>query len=381
MVGRTKAIVVGAGIGGLAAAIALRRAGLDAVVFERADQIAEVGAGISLWANALRSLEPLGVADRVRSLAPPQRRIELRSWNGALLAVTSTAQLPRHEATGLCVILHRAELLDALIEALGRQHLRLGAECTGFRQDVAGVEVRFKDGTAAQGDVLVGADGLNSVVRSQLHRPAKPAYAGYTVWRAVVDRDPAGLIPLESWGRGARFGAAPMSGNRVYWYATRNAAEGSRAPAGEKAEVLQAFRGWHAPVESLIEASEESAILRNDIYDRPVRRAWGEGRVTLLGDAAHPMTPNLGQGACQAIEDAVVLARCLRDGRDAVSALRAYESKRIPRANALVRRSRLVGRIGQVESALAVTARDALMKHVISRFQPRELEWMIGYEP
>jgi 2-polyprenyl-6-methoxyphenol hydroxylase-like FAD-dependent oxidoreductase len=160
-----------------------------------------------------------------------------------------------------------------------------------------------------------------------------------------------------------------MSDGRIYWYATENALEGARH-ADEKAALLQTFRGWHAPIEALIEATDGSAILRNDIYDRPVLRTWGEGRATLVGDAAHPMTPNLGQGACQALEDAVALAQCLREDSEVVSAARSYEARRIPRANAVVTQSRRVGRIGQWQHPVAVYLRDAIVSRIGPRLRP-----------
>jgi 2-polyprenyl-6-methoxyphenol hydroxylase-like FAD-dependent oxidoreductase len=217
-------------------------------------------------------------------------------------------------------------------------------------------------------------------VRAQLHGSIKPTYAGYTAWRAVVRFDLTQLVPGESWGSGARFGHLPMTQDRVYWYATSNEREGERKPGNEKAGLARIFRGWHAPIEALIDATDESAIFRNDIYDRRGLSKWGEGRVTLLGDAAHPMTPNLGQGACQAFEDAVVLARCLSGSPDAASALADYEAQRIPRANWLVDQSRQIGTIGQWQHPIGITLRNALIKLLSPRLQQRQLERIIRYE-
>src|SRR5262249_16974323 len=304
-----KALVIGGGIGGLAAAIALRRAGIEVQVFERAPELREVGAGISLWANALSALDSLGVGSAIRQRGTPDLSAGLRLWNGSLLTrVSSADSVPKSGA--LCMVMHRAELQTALIEALGREHLFLDTSCTGFRQDREGVTASFANGRSVRGDLLIGADGLNSTVRAQLYGSTKPTYAGYAAWRAVVRFDLTRLAPGESWGSGARFGHLPMTQDRVYWYATSNEREGERKPGNEKAGLATIFRGWHEPIEALIDATDESAIFRNDIYDRRGLNKWGEGRVTLLGDAAHPMTPNLGQGACQAFEDAVVLARC-----------------------------------------------------------------------
>jgi 2-polyprenyl-6-methoxyphenol hydroxylase-like FAD-dependent oxidoreductase len=208
----------------------------------------------------------------------------------------------------------------------------------------------------------------------------KPTYSGYTAWRAVVKFTATEqLLPGETLGRGARFGQMPLSNRRVYWYATKNAPEGERSMHGEMAVLRQTFHGWHAPIEALINSADESLILRNDIYDRPALSEWGEGRVTLLGDAAHPMTPNLGQGACQAIEDAVALGRALQENKDAAAALRAYEARRIPRANEIVKRSRQVGRIGQWQNPLAVWTRNFLMKSFGAKMQAKEIRRILDF--
>ena len=266
-----------------------------------------------------------------------------------------------------------------------QKRLHLGKRLKRFEQDGEGVTAYFSDGTQARGEALIGADGLHSVVRAQLHGPSDPVYAGYTAWRAVIPFDGTPgvqdrLTPGETWGKGARFGQVPLRGGQVYWFATRNAPPGSRGPAGEKAELRQIFRGWHAPIEELIENTPDDRILRNDIYDRPVLNAWGRGRVTLLGDAAHPMTPNLGQGACQALEDAVVLARCLGQSGEAGPALRQYEQLRIPRANSLVRQSRQLGKVGQWENPVAIWLREIFLRSIAPRMQGRLMDQVMGPE-
>ncbi len=373
-----KAIIIGGGIGGLATAIALRNVGIEVVVFERVVQLHEVGAGLSLWANAIKALKLLGLADVINKISIPEVQGSIRSWRGEVLTTTSAEELQR--ALGQPnIVLHRAELYAALLDALKTEPVHFGQLCTGFQQDTTGVTAHFADGTQVRGDLLIGADGLHSVVRAQLQGKQKPSYAGYTAWRSVVNFAPERLLPGETWGAGMRFGQVPMSGQRAYWFATKNAPEGSHSPDGEKAELLRIFRDWHAPIAALIEASAESTILRNDIYDRPPLRRWGENRVTLLGDAAHPMTPNLGQGACQALEDAVVLARGLRDSNDVVAALRTYEAQRIPRTSSIVTQSRRVGTIGQWERPIALQLRKFLLKQVVARIQTQQIIRMVGY--
>jgi 2-polyprenyl-6-methoxyphenol hydroxylase-like FAD-dependent oxidoreductase len=370
------ALIIGAGIGGLATGIALSHVGLQVEVFERADDLREVGAGISLWANAIRALSRLGLNDAIQTAAVPYEIDGLRSARGAVLARISATEL--HRRIGLpVIIIHRADLQATLLKALEPKHVHLGSHCVGFQEDANGVTATFADGRRAQGHLLIAADGLHSVIRAQLHGVQRPRYAGCSAWRAVVRFDAAEVRACETWGQGSVFGHVPMSGKRVYWYATKNGPEGERA-ADNKARLLQLFRGWPAPIEQLIEAADEASILRNDIYDRPPLKTWGRGRVTLLGDAAHPMTPYLGQGGCQALEDAVVLGQTLCEHADPCSALRSYESKRIPRANAFVTRSRLLGRIAQLQNPVAVLVRNLLFKLITPRLQARALARLLA---
>ena len=269
------------------------------------------------------------------------------------------------------------------------ERLRLSAEVGAFEQDESGVRLMFADGSQEYADILVGADGLRSRVRAGLFGPEQPRYAGYTAWRALVEPKEE-LLPwgtgFESWGRGARFGCAHAGRRRVYWFATANAPEDEKdgppgSPAGAKATFLRLFSGWHRPVADLVEVAEEGTILRTDIYDRePLGEHWGEGRVTLLGDAAHPMTPNLGQGACQAIEDAVVLARCLGEKDATAESLRTYERLRSDRAAKVIRRSRRVGMVGQVKNPAKCWLHDRALAMIPPKAQLRQLEEIVGYE-
>jgi 2-polyprenyl-6-methoxyphenol hydroxylase-like FAD-dependent oxidoreductase len=376
-----KALIIGGGIGGLAAAIALHHAGLEVVVCERANELREVGAGLALAPNALKALERLGLRAPVEAAAVAIERAEIRTWRGDLLAAFPAGEISQSVGAPT-VCLHRAELQALLAGALDPDTLRLGRKCVRVEQTPEGVTACFEDGQQARSDFLIGADGLHSVVREQVPGRTPLRYAGYTAWRGIAIMERTGAVArasCESWGRGARFGFVPLDLKRVYWFATMNAPEGGDE-SDRRHPLLKRFAGWHDPIPALLEATEEAAILRNDVYDRDPAVRWGEGRITLLGDAAHPTTPNLGQGACQALEDAVVLARWMRRELDGTTALRGYETERMPRTRRIVEQSRRLGALGQWEQPWACWLRDLLTRITPAHLLVRQTEWILDYE-
>ena len=278
--------------------------------------------------------------------------------------------------------MHRAELLAILHQALDHVPITLSARCLKVTQNDQGVVAHFADGTEAEGDLLIGADGLRSKVRESLFGFAPPTYSGYTGWRAIIEFEHAKLTAGISIGRGAQVGQVPMSQNRVYWFATQNLPEGEAPlPGGDKQGLLDIFHDWHAPIPELIATIDEDALLRDDIYDRNPITEWGHGRVTLLGDAAHPMTPNMGQGACQALEDAVVLTHSVGSIDDPVQALRTYEQRRIERANTMVRQSRVLGRILQLDNRGLCWLRDRVFASTyMNRIQMEQMQKTVAFE-
>ena len=372
-----RVLIAGGGIGGLVAAIALRRQGIAVSVFERADELAEVGAGLTLWANAITSLRRLGLGELLDSVSKPALRSRILSWRGETLSEAPLEALERRFGVPL-IAAHRADLQAALLATLGPGVVRTGATCTGFEQHGDETRLRLASGEVVAGDLLIGADGLRSTIRALLFGAAPPRYAGYTAWRGIAHATPRQwheALVTESWGAGRRFGLVPLSNGRMYWFATLNAPEGMRdQPGAVKPALLDLFSGWHEPIADVIAATDEAAILRNDIYDRPPLTTWSRGRVTLLGDAAHPMTPNMGQGACQAIEDAVTLAERLGADDSVPAALQAYEARRLTRANAIAQQSRQLGQVAQWQNRWAAQAHDTLFRLTPSSLLFRQLE-------
>jgi 2-polyprenyl-6-methoxyphenol hydroxylase-like FAD-dependent oxidoreductase len=370
---RGNALVIGAGIGGLTTGIALRQAGWDVTVFERAPNLGAIqaGAGIHLWHNAMRVLTDLGIGEQVCAVGWRQRVAEFCTWRGDVLASWPIAA--HEDRFGVPTLgVSRADLQPVLVDAvdaLGAE-LRVRMSCHRVRDDGSQVIASFADGTQERGDVLVGADGLNSTVRAGLLAEQAPRYAGYTIWQAIIDfpheHVPAGTFRV-LYGRGARFAYYHVGGGRLYWFGLANAPAGGRDPEhGPHDRLLALFTGWAQPVEAIVGATPPWSIQRQDIRDRIPIRQWGRGRVTLLGDAAHPMTFNVGQGACQAIEDATVLARCLQEVDDPAVALRAYERLRRPRTAAITRRAWRLGAVAAWENPIACAIRDRVMHLVLS---------------
>jgi 2-polyprenyl-6-methoxyphenol hydroxylase-like FAD-dependent oxidoreductase len=342
-----KILIVGGGIGGLAAAIALQQKGLrDVAVFERASdwKRIQVGSGLEMQSNAMRALHELGVEDRVIEVGTVVDKVLIVSPRGTYLGEFAHGEVARRYGFP-DVRMTRGELHRILADAVGENIVRLGERVTGFIQDEGGVTVSFEDGREERGDVLIAADGINSVIREQLHGASEPIYQGYPWWRGIYDA-PHPAFPLGTpsmvMGPGGCFAGYPVGDKQVSWFCC------AKAPLGDtvsKAQLVERFGSWSTPIREVLEGTDESTITRTDLMDRDPLTWWGEGRVTLLGDAAHPMVPTITQGAAQALEDAVVLARCLAADPDPVAALRQYESLRIPRTTEVVERARSTGRL------------------------------------
>jgi 2-polyprenyl-6-methoxyphenol hydroxylase-like FAD-dependent oxidoreductase len=372
---RVRAVVVGAGIGGLASAIALDRAGLEPLVLERAPELREAGFGLVMSANAVTALDSLGIRDGVAARGARVRRAEIRNPRGELLTLLD------YEAQGWETYgILRSSLQEAMLEAVPVGLVRLDATCVGASEDGRALLAGTEPMTA---DIVIGADGINSVVRRSLFGEEPLRYGGHRAWRAGTpfDEGRIGDRFVEVWGVGGGFGFGPAGQGHVYWYCFERVPERAPAPERPREEFLRRYGTWFEPIPALIEATEAEAIEPTFTYDRRPRRTWGRGRVTLLGDAAHPMKPNIGQGAAQALEDAVVLGVCAAERRDAEEILREYERRRIPRANAAVRASRRTGRTAEVTSRTAARIRDAAMKTLPDRLTVAQLRAMFEFDP
>jgi salicylate hydroxylase len=382
--------IIGGGIGGLTAAHALLRRGFEVSVFEAAPELKEIGAGVALGPNAMKALRFLDLEEKVRAVAWEGRYQILRNWKtGRIISKTPRDLMNRYGATGCSV--HRADLLDVLGADLPKEILHLGARCVGVEVKDTSAVARFRDGSEFEADIVLGADGIHSAVRESLFGPDAPRFTGKICYRCLVPVDaiPGGLYE----GEGATW-LGPHGTVVVYkvrrgelvnvvaHYDDETWREESWIRECDRQEVIDRYRGWHESLARLFSASDKH--YKWGLHDRDPLKQWTKGRATLLGDAAHPMLPYLGQGACQAMEDGVVLAAALDSMPDDVeSALKLYERVRLPRASRVVLSARDRGEDNHLVSPLKAWKRDILIA-VRKRFSPdktgRGSAWIFEYD-
>lgn len=377
-----RALVVGAGPAGLATAVLLRRAGLEVRVLERRPGRRAGGSALTLWPNALSALEQIGAAGPVRARSAPSGGLAMRTARGTTLQYVAP-EVMEARCGGRGRALVRADLLDALYGLYPEEAVEFGACCVSVRQERGAVVARFDDGREVEGDVLIGADGIRSQVRAALFGGGDLRFCGYAVARGVSALADPGHPALLSLGAGRQFGLFPLPGGRMYWFAAFAAREQAAArgdAAGQLPWLRERFGHWHAPVPEVLRATDPADVTVTDIYDRAPLRRWGRGAVALVGDAAHPAAPAMGQGTCQAFEDAVVLADELAGAEDVPAALRAYAARRRRRAHSVTVQSHWMGRFGQWRHPLLCGVRDGLIRATPQGAQLRSLRSLFTFE-
>jgi 2-polyprenyl-6-methoxyphenol hydroxylase-like FAD-dependent oxidoreductase len=350
-------VIVGAGIGGLALSIALRQQGAESIIVERADELREVGAGLLLSPNACAVLEKLGVLPQVLASSIPTPRWDLLTPSGS-----SLASLHMAKAGEQSVSTRRSDLQMALLSRVPPDSIRLGCSAEKAILHPDHVEVRLSDGSKLLASRVMVADGTHSAIRSQHWPDRGPRYRGYIGWRALVDHVPAGWETgrvTETWGRGRRFGIGHVGGGKTYWYASANVPAREAQLKTPLSQLQEDFRHWHSPIQDLLARTAPEALLQHPIADATPSWQWQKaGLLALLGDAAHPLTPNLGQGAAMALEDAWELAQCWPKA----DALQRCESRRRLKLFRIWAASRWVGKMIQWENPVLCFIRDAQLK-------------------
>jgi salicylate hydroxylase len=389
---RMKVLVVGGGIGGITCMLALRQRGVDAQLFEQAAAFGQVGAGIQVSSNAARILLKLGLGPALKKVATYPEARDYRGWDtGERLYYTQLGQKAEAHFGSPYYAAHRAELLDVLLSELDEYGVRLGSRVEYVYQDDRGVSLTLADGTTAQGDILVGADGIHSTVRAQLLGKESPRYTGNVAWRGLVPAERVAHLNLGSvvgvWmGPNRSIVQYYVSAGRTFnWIGISRSPQPARESwlaEGKIEDALAEYDGWHSTIRTIIAATPK--VLRQALYDREPLPDWQVGRIVLLGDAAHPMLPFYAQGGAQSIEDAYVLAGCIAEGQDRpLAALARFVKMRLPRTAWMQGLARREEELYQSNDAATIKARNERMR--VSRTPetatfPPEQEQLYGYD-
>ena len=368
-------LVAGGGIAGLAAAIAMSKAGRQVAIAERASELREIGAALSLWPNAVAALGHLGLAEQIKALSIEAPTASIRSMTGDTL-VRFDSNAMRRALQGLPVVVLRADLQAALLEECRYRgiEVRLSSDVRGVRPDRGKMIVEIGNGEA-EFDAVIGADGINSTVRTWVAGPDPRRDCRRTAWRAVIAND-SGLID-DTWltvGVALQLIASPAPNGLAYWAAdTPKVIRADKEDRVLKQELHRLFDSWHEPISDIIEATPPESLIVTDIFDRPPPKQLSRGAVVLVGDAAHAMTPDLGQGACQGLEDAAVLLACANGNEDVLGMLAAFEGRRLRHIRTIVRDSYGIGKLATARHPSAARLRDGLVRIMPEALHNRRL--------
>ncbi len=377
-----KCVIIGGGIGGLTTAIALQQKGVEVKVREAAPEIKAIGAGIWMATNAMQIFDRLGLAQRVTAEGISLEKVSITDRQLRILSAMDIPAIKKRYGHSI-VAIHRATLQQLLIGSLAPGTLETGKRCESFTEDDAGIRIRYTDQSEEAADLLIGADGIHSVIREQMFPEAKLRYAGQTCWRGVSNHsleDRFKRSTIEAWGGRYRFGFSEIADDKVYWFAVQATRPGGKDNPGTiKADLLSAYQNFAPTIGRIIHHT--SGIIRNDLMDLRPLGQWYLRRICLIGDAAHAATPNMGQGGAQAIEDAWVLADQISRYDQPEQAFRRYQQIRMPKARFVVSNSRRIGSMAHLAKPWAQLVRNGLMK-----LMPRQLAgsrlhrvWAIDY--
>ena len=371
--------IIGAGISGLVMAIALRKQGYSPVIFEKSEELKELNAPIILWPNASRVLKNLGLFDKALSKGTIINEWKIQDDAGDEL---KTASLELYDQKAIC--LNRADLFDILLNSIPTDSIVLRKIFQRYQNTNNQVTVHFEDESSENFDLLLASDGLNSKVREQMINDGKAIFRGYMVWRGVLDfthKDVPENASIEIWGKGKRFGFLPMGNGRLGWWAAYNETpKNHQHMVGRKKKLVNMFRSFNSPASQIINATPEEDIFKSPVFDREPLLKWHEGKVLLIGDAAHPVTPNRWQGACLAIEDAASLASLMKSSPNLESAIHSFEANRIPRTTIIQKETLRHGEVGQWENKWAIRFRNYYVRKMSVEKSRQILDYMYLYE-
>ena len=367
--------IIGAGIGGLTTALALKQAGFEVVVYESAPAIKPVGAGIVMAGNAMQIFHNLGIREKIENAGNKISYLKMTDENLKLLSVVPLAKF--EEKYGVSnIAIHRADLQRILAEEVGYENIQLAKRLTKIQSGETNT-LTFEDNTVLSTKIVIGADGIHSTVRYQLFEPAVTRDTKQLCWRGVLKTELARKYTheaYEAWGRGKRFGFVKISENMLYWFAVVN--EGM----DENRTLTDLFKEFHSDISEMISGTEKDQIFQSQIIDLKPFSGWHHGNVCLIGDAAHATTPNLGQGACQAVEDAYILGKLFRSGRPVETIFTEYEKLRRKKAHYIVNTSWMIGKVPHIENSFGIWIRNFLMKMIPDAISANQIDRVFDIE-
>ena len=369
---KKKIAIIGGGIAGLTFARCLSHENYDIDIFEKKAQFGEIGAAISVFPNALCVMEELGLLNEVVKSGGQFKKVYLKTDKGKILSKSE----PNSDYPVICI--HRADLHRILLKDIHAKPYNNHSlkEISSPENDQ--VRISFENGTTKKYDAVFGADGIHSVVRKHLINDGEPLFRGYNIWRGVVKTDFEIGYASETYGKGKRVGIVPIKEGIYGWWATSNEdfMEGD-SPETTKDKLSRLFGDWHSPIPDLIKNTEH--ILKNSLIDREPHKGWTKGKVTLLGDAAHPTTPNLGQGGCMAMEGAYILAKSIQKYGLTQKAFERYEALQYPRSKEIIKESLKLGKLGQLENPLLISLRNLAFQLTPSSLAMKMIDKYFSY--
>jgi 2-polyprenyl-6-methoxyphenol hydroxylase-like FAD-dependent oxidoreductase len=370
-----KIAIVGGGISGLATALALKRIGRTVSIYEKKTENSHTGAGIILGSNALKALDYLGVLPQVQQLGISSNYYLIYDNHGNPITTIESKNME----FPLYTFIHRKDLINILRDALSDEQIFYKKNLVFFTTNHNKSQLLFEDGTLVKTDYLLACDGIQSTIRKQLFPDKHLRYAGYTCWRGILENNQQHYLKnyMETWGPKGRFGTIPLTNNRTYWYALKNGKPNdTRFKTWKTNDLLTNFYDYHHPIPEIIENTFDENVTRRDIYDLEPLFQYVYDHILLLGDAAHASTPNLGQEACLAIEDALVLAKCIERERQLETAIRSFEKIRLTRMKKVLHETWLFGKIAQIDIPMICSVRNKVMKWAPASFHQSRFEVM-----
>lgn len=360
-----KFIIVGAGIAGLCLAKAFETLNISYTLYERAEQIKGIGAGFGLASNAMKAFEILGYEDEIIPLGHMLEDFEIQDWKEKTILKADTNRLRQNYNTENFAI-HRADLHNYLYQSINPKNIKTGKKVVDIQQNYNQAILYFDDQTTDTADFIIAADGINSVIRQKLLPKSTPNYAGYICWRGVItETNFNSKKSIETWGPKGRFGLTPLTNHRIYWYACKNTPLNSDVYQWDLNQIKSNFECYSGLIRSTLQKTKPEDLITTPIMDLNPISNYTFNRILIIGDAAHATTPNMGQGACMAVEDVCVLVDEIKKNPDQIiMCFENYTKRRMKRTQYIIHTSRLAGKVAQVENNILITTRDFIFRNL-----------------